>query len=340
MAIGIRLSFAPLIVPFIAAIAVFPLGTFRTKGIQGFTFVIGVLFANAAAVYFFFTSYQDFWFGNLGYAKLNTIYREEMSFTRAMTLAGKFKYLIDKVFRHPSELMIVVFTLYSFILFIIDRVRNLKNSRFEIIFLLVSLPFLSLGCFAPTPSWHQYFFALIPFFILIILYTTSSLRENVFVEAVLPLFVTFAFISFVYGSPFTKSSIIDVFKRTRLLTPIQVQKEIEEVKSYVNLKNEKGKILTLSPLYAIASNLPIYEEFVTGPFAWRVSHLISEEGAINRGMPSRSQIKSFIDKRRPYAILTGRERKQLEIPIMEAARELGYQPKKTSSGIVVWLSPR
>ncbi len=37
MAIGIRLSFAPLIVPFLFAIAAFPVGTFKTKGLQGLT---------------------------------------------------------------------------------------------------------------------------------------------------------------------------------------------------------------------------------------------------------------------------------------------------------------
>jgi hypothetical protein len=89
MAIGIRLSFAPLVVPFLLAIVVFRAGTVREKAMNAMTFAIGGLFANLPAVYFFFTSYKEFLFGNLGYPKLNTIYRQEWSFTGAMTFAAK-----------------------------------------------------------------------------------------------------------------------------------------------------------------------------------------------------------------------------------------------------------
>lgn len=337
MAIGIRLSFAPLIIPFFFSIAVFPTSTFRKKGILGLSFIFGVLIANTAAVYFFLTSYSDFLFGNLGYAKLNTIYRQEMSYSIAMTLVGKIRYLKWSVLHHPSELLIVVATFYIVVVFIIGRMRKKERPRYEIILLFASLPFLSVGVLAPTPSWHQYYFALIPFFILLIIYTVSSLENKVILEAMLPFFVIAAFISFVYGSPITV--IREVYTKPQLLTPIQIQRETEEIKRYVNSKIGKKKILTLSPLYAVASHLPIYKEFVTGPFAWRVSHLLSEEEAVKRAMLRRSQIKSFIKKRRPVAILTGKENKELETPIMQAAHEQGYQPKKTSSGIIVWLSP-
>ena len=338
MAIGIRLSFAPLIIPFLLVITFSPVGTFKTKGLQLFAFGVGGLFANVAAIFFFFTSYQDFWFGNVGYAELNTLYREEMSYSRAMTLAGKFKYLIKIFFKKPSELLAVLVYLYSLVLFAIDRNRSTERPKFELLFLLLSLPFLFLGCLAPTPSFHQYYFALIPFLMLLSLHALSNRRNKAFSGAVVLPFVLVASISFVYDSPFTHSSTINVFTRPQSLTPIKLQGEAEVLRSYIESKEREGKVLTLSPLYAVNSKLPIYEEFVTGPFAWRVSHLLSEEDAINRGLPLRSRIKSFVKERRPCAILTGKEIKELEILLMTVGHELGYQHIKTPSGIVIWLS--
>ena len=338
MAIGIRLSFAPMIIPFLLAIMLFSAGTFKTKGLQVLAFCVGGLLANVAAIIFFITSYQDFWFGNFGYAELNTLYREQMSYSRAMTLAGKLRYLDEIFFRRPLELLTVLACLYSLVLFAIDRIWSHERPKFELLFLLLSLPFLFLGSLAPTPSWRQYYFALIPFLMLLSLYAISSRRKNTLSGAVVLPFVLVAAISFVYVFPLTYGFTISVFKKPQSLTPIKLQVEAEVLRSYIDLNAREGNVLTLSPLYAVNSKLPIYEEFVTGPFAWRVSHLLSAKEAINRGLPLRSRINSFVKERRPRAILTGRENKGLERPLNKAAYELGYQHIITSSGIVVWLS--
>jgi hypothetical protein len=86
--------------------------------------------------------------------------------------------------------------------------------------------------------------------------------------------------------------------------------------------------------------LAIYKEFVTGPFAWRVSHLLSEEEAANRGLPLQSRIQSFLEEKRPRAILTGKERAQLEMPLIKGAQQLGYQQIVTPRGVVIWFSPQ
>jgi len=338
MAIGIRLSFAPLIIPFLLVIIFSHAGTFKTKGLQVLAFCVGGLLANVVAIFFFFTSYQDFRFGNFGYAGLNTLYREEMSYSRAMTLVGKFKYLMRLFIRTPSEFLVVLACLYSLALLVIDRIRSLERLKFELLFILLFLPFLLLGCLAPTPSWRQYYFALVPFLMLLSLYALSNRRDKKFPVAVVLPFVLLAATSFVYSSLIKHNFTISVFTKPESLTPIKLQRESEVVRGYIDSKAIEGKVLTLSPLYAVSSRLPIYEEFVTGSFAWRVSHLLSEEEAISRGLPLRSQIKSFVKERRPCAILTGKESEVLEKPLNEAAKDLGYHRIETSSGIVLWLS--
>jgi hypothetical protein len=339
MAIGIRLSFAPLAVPFLLAIVVFRVGAAKGRGLNVMAFAAGGLLANLPAVYFFFTSYEDFLFGNLGYAKLNTIYRQETSFRRAMTFAGKVKYIMGSVFVKPGDLLILVVTLYSLVLFRIDTIRSGARPRFEIVFLMLLLPFVYIGCMAPTPSWYQYYFAAVPFLILLSLYTLSNFRSSAFSEAAGLLFLVAAIIAFIYGSPLTSGSMVHGLVRPESWTPIRLHREAENIRAYIDSRSGEGAILTLFPLYAIESGLTVYKEFATGRFAWRVSHLLSEEEAANRGLPLQSRIKSFLEEKRPRAILTGKEKEQLEAPIIRGAQQLGYQRIVTPTGIVIWLSP-
>ena len=342
MAIGIRLSFAPLVIPFLIAGVVFRAGTVRDKILNAMLFAVGGLLANLPAVYFFFTSYEDFLFGNLGYAKLNTIYRQEMSFPGPMTFAEKVKYLVHFVFANPGELLILVVTLYSLVLFGIDTMRSAARPRFEILFLLLLLPFVYVACMAPTPTWYQYYFAPVPFLILLSLYTLSNLRCSAFSKATGLLLLVAAVIAFIYGSPLKGGSMVHGLMRPESWTPIRLHRAANNIRAYIDSRSGEGAVLTLSPLFAIESGLPIYKEFVTGPFAWRVSHLLSEAEAANRGLPLRSRIKSFLEEKRPRAILTGREKEEQseEITLIRAAQQLGYQPIVGPIGVVIWLSPK
>lgn len=337
MAIGIRLSFAPLIIPFIVVI-MFSNTTFKMKKLQMLAFCAGCLLTNLAAIFFFFTSCQDFWFGNFSYAKLNTLYREEMFYSRRMTLVGKLKYLIYILIRIPSEYLAMLACLYSLILFIIDKIWIPGRPKFELLFILLSFPFLLLGCFAPTPSWHQYYFVLIPFFMLLGLYALSDCQDKSFSKVIILPYVFLAAITIFYTCFLTPNFLFNTFTNIKSLAPIKLQRESKILRGYIYSKEREGRVLTLFPLYVVNSKLPIYEEFVTGPFAWRVSHLLSEEKATDRGLPIRSRITSFVKEKRPRAILTGNEIKELEIPLNSAAQSLGYYKTRTPSGIVVWLS--
>jgi Dolichyl-phosphate-mannose-protein mannosyltransferase len=337
MAIGIRLSFAPLVVPFVLAVLVFCADTNQDKARNVIAFAAGGLLANLPAVYFLLTSYKDFVFGNLGYARLNTLYRQETLFAGAMTFAQKILYVKNSVFTKPGELVILVLTLYGLVLLKIDVMRRAVAPRFEILFLFIVLPFVCLGCVAPTPTWYQYYFAPIPFLILLILYILSDLRDVALARAAGPVVLVGAFISFVYGSPFNSDSLLT---RPQSWTPVRLQREAEIIRADVDSSSGEGEVLTLSPLYAIESGLPIYNEFVTGPFAWRVSHLLSDREAANRHLPRPSRIKSFLKKKRPRAILTGKEEDPLELPFVRSAERLGYRSKTTPTGVVIWLYPK
>jgi hypothetical protein len=349
MAVGIRSLLAPLVIPFLLAMVVFRADTVRDKGLHVLVFVAGGLLANGPAVYFLFTSYEDFLFGNLGYATLSTTYWQKRSWQIAMTFVGKLFFLKDRIFVQPGELPILVVTVYSLVLFGIEQVRTPTRPRFELVFLLLSVPFVFFGAMAPTPSWSQYYFTSVVFLLWLSLYMLSHLRRAAFSEAAALLLVTAALISFVYAPlPLRRYAMVRDLMRPASWMPMRLDQEAERIRAYVDSGSGEGAVLTLSPLWGIESGLPIYKEFVTGPFGYRVSHLLSEEEAAKRGLPGLSGIKSFIEANHPRAILTGQDEEHLERPLIRAAEELGYYPIVTSMGratsgrgwtVVIWLPP-
>ncbi|MGH9386884.1 MAG: hypothetical protein ACRD2N_21640 [Vicinamibacterales bacterium] len=335
MAVGIRLTFVPLIVPFLLAILLF--SVHAGKGLTALTFLLGILAANLPAIVFLVISPQEFWFGNLGYPSLNTLYRGATGYSDAMTLPGKFRFLLTEILERPTEVLILLVAISGVILLALERIRHRERFPFDVVFVLLCLPFAAVGALAPTPSWVQYYFVIIPFLVLLAVQALSALRTVAFSEALVTVLAVAAIMSFVYGSPLMRGATFRALTKPQLLTAFEVQRQAQEIRRYIeSAARNEGEILTLSPLYAILSGLPIYEEFVSGPFGWRVSRLVSETEATDRGLPP-AGISSFVQARRPRAILTGQDEVELEKPITVSAQALGYQPLTMPSGVVVWL---
>jgi len=360
MALGIRLSYAPLIFPFLlvgwSGLAPWPgrqaasgkrveANTFHQRSrlyrpILGITmFALGGLLANLPSLYFFFAHHENFMFGNLGYAELNTLYRKEMNFAGPMTLAGKFEAMKTFVYAPPSHVSLLVLTLVNVVVVVIDSIRSTKWPRYEVLFSLLLLPFVFWGVLAPSPAWYQYFFATIPFLILFNVMAVSSLHSGNLVRTSSVLVVVAAIISFGYVKPLGNIPAINKWLKPETCYPAQLYQEAKGIRDVIESGGGNGAVLTLSPLYITESGLPIFKEFAMGPFAWRTSHLIPEEDAVRLGLPLRSQIKDFINENQPRAILTGKEYldPKLEDPIVKAAQELGYQRREGPKGAVVWL---
>jgi 4-amino-4-deoxy-L-arabinose transferase-like glycosyltransferase len=335
MALGIRLSYAPLIFPFLL-VAFF---SKKDRLIGVIMFALGGLLANLPALYFFFSAHENFMFGNLGYAELNTLYRREMNFAGPMTLAGKFQAMKNFVYAPPAHVSLLVITAANIILVVIDAIRSAKWPRFEVLFTFLLLPFVFWGVLAPSPAWYQYFFATVPFLILFNVMVASGLRSGVPVKASSALVVVAAIISIAYAKPPGKIPAMSKWLKPETCYPARLHQEAMAIRALIESGGGSGAVLTLSPLYITESGLPIVKEFAMGPFAWRTSHLIPEEDALRLGLPLRSQIVGFIKTNKPRAILTGKEYldPKLEDPIVQAAKELGYQRREGPKGAVVWL---
>jgi hypothetical protein len=86
----------------------------------------------------------------------------------------------------------------------------------------------------------------------------------------------------------------------------------------------QGPIATLSPIFAIEANLPVYPQFSTGPFLFRVGDLLTAEQRKHFVGTSRATVAELLDSDPPAAILAGFE-KELDGPLIEYAHVNRYR---------------
>jgi hypothetical protein len=339
MALGIRLTFAPLIIPFVLAILVFCKGSWLEKARNTLAFTAGGLLANLPAVYFCLTSFRDFVFGNLGYRKLDLLYqREAMPHSTRASLVGKIHYLIDSFSSDMASLLVAWVALAIVIMLISATISHRSKPRVEFAFLVGVLVFLLPGAFAPTPAQYQYWFVFVPFLLLLSLWALSSLAFPKLLLTGALLLVIASGSSFFNATQVRKSIMhLDTIFRSDRWIPLRVEQEGQWIRRQLDSKPQ-GKVLTLSPLYAAEAGLPIYKEFVTGPFAMRVSSVISADEAAARKLPYAADVDKMLRTEPPMAVLVGEDKhdRTAEEPIIREIALLWYSPTITPHGAVLW----
>lgn len=332
LAVGIRLSFAPAVIPFITIIFLYPNVTPLKKKIYlVLWFSFGFFLSMLPSILMFASAPKQFVFGNFFYPRLNTMYRQETGYEIAMTLDGKLIYFIELIGEPRNLLLSLLFLFFSF-LWIVIKPNQKRPNYFNIIFILILIPSLLIGSFAPTPSWSMYFHPLIPFLMIGVLYEIASFYDqDERIKWSLRLLTLTIFISSIYWLQDYKG--IDNLLSPDEWIPIRVHKTGVEIAAEVG----EGDVLTLSSIVPLEGGVNIYEEFATGAFAWRTAHFLPRDRRIALGMVSEDDLEDFLRAKPPKAILVGLEG-ELEKPLVEYAKRNGYKPQKLSEG-TLWLSP-
>lgn len=84
------------------------------------------------------------------------------------------------------------------------------------------------------------------------------------------------------------------------------------------------RVLTLNPVYPLEGGLPVYPEFATGPFAYRVANYTRPGLRAHYRMTGPTEIAAILQADMPAAILTGFDSK-LEAPLVQFAQANGYR---------------
>ncbi len=331
-AIGTRLSFMPMIAPFIGGILLLPGVTERRKKLFLLAaFILGMLVALTPTSILFAMAPSSFAFDNVRYHQLNETYWQQVGYTRAMSFPGKLAYLGD-VISEPATLALVIAFMSMAILVSIKAVRARLSGYFEFAFLLSLIPFLLAGAMAPTPMWYQYYYPLMPILVLSLVHGMSILSsDNRWRVWVLAAFDLLALISCASAVPAYLG-----LNRTLSISgwePVKIHEVGLEIKRDVG----EGKVLTLAPLYPLEGGMGIYKELATGPFAWRTANLLP--GGQGRGLDiiSTNDFEYLLRGEPPKAILVGFET-SLEESMIKHAQEHSYIPEKLSNGATLWVA--
>jgi hypothetical protein len=332
LAVGMRGSFLTAVVAFLPAILLHPgASSLRGKARLAALFSAGLALALLPSLMLFLLAPKQFIFGNLTYARLNTLFREATGFADAMTPWGKLIFFNDRFLGEPGNvILLVLFALTAFCALI--YLRQKRQSRFEIFFLLALPLSLLLGAVLPTPLWYQYFYAPLPFLVLATIYMLGRL-EQVSLRWWNAGVVVFLCAALVVNLAHYKQ-----YPDPRWLLTPELWYPIRTRGVGYQIKQKMGDrpLLTLSPLIPLDGGADIYTPFATGPFAWRVAPLVSDNQRQSYMLYTEPELRALLAQQPPGGVLTGLE-DQAEGFFVAYAKENGYRRLPVSEDLILWL---
>jgi len=330
LAIGMRVTFAPLVLPF--AVMLWLAGTpvkerIRTVLIFGAAIALALL----PVVWACFAGLDGFVFGNIQFPKVNIEYRFATGEPRTMTLLTKLRFLFKEVMR-PNGILFFGFIVMGLMAAYRARTTHRALPRLFVFFLLI-LPFLLLGSLAPSPSMDHYYYPFAPFILagLLTLFADipSGAPKSRWTWGM-------ATASVIASAAFGAASYDEI---THLFSPQQwsskqMRLEAAELRRLV----PEGKVLTLAPTLPLEAGLKIYPEFATGPFAWRVAPFVQKELRAASHIIGPEELEARLAKDPPAALLLGYD-KRWEGPLKNYAKAHRYRRISFLEDRQLWLAP-
>lgn len=335
LGIGTRLTLTPLVFALLAGIWICREGSRRERLSLSLWFLSGCLLASIPLFSVAAQDWDSFWFDNFVYPRLNTLFRSETDYARAMSLLDKLVFLgRDVLLAEPRNLILPVAYLAIGIAYPPTRVLSTRQVGVKMIALM--MPFLAIAALAPTPAWHQYFFVLYPFLALGVMWGLREFHAR---------WVSYGWFWICLAVLVITNTTLwwgEYQRELRLVGPdrwypTEVQRIGQQIASLVK---PHERVLTVSPIYVLEGNRSIYPELATGPFAFRAANYLSDERRRQFGfIAPAEQLDSFFGQELPRAILTGADPKE-EAGLVEYALRHHYASLPLDGYLTLWLRPR
>ena len=212
--------------------------------------------------------------------------------------------------------------------------RTDRRLRFELRFILLLLPFVLIGSFAPSPLFDQYFYPLVPGLLLAGLYAFASIpAESPWFRRTLFTGVAAVVLSVAMGVRGYDD--FDDFFVPKDWQGMKVHRRVEEIRSHV----PHGRVLTLAPIHPLEAGLSIYPAFSTGPFAWRISPYIEPKEAVRLGIVSPATLEELLAATPPEGVLVGYEKIGEDL-LSNYAQRHGYESVTLGDDNQLWIRRR
>ncbi len=328
LAAGTRLSFAPMVAPLALAVLLFPMRG-RNRIVSLTTLGGGVAVALLPVVVLFSLAPHQFIFDNFTYnGAINLLYREA-TVPRKIAFWNKFGFPFQYFLRSPSDILL----LGGFVCFALrpwwrGGRAGWRNDR-ELSLLVLLLPFLFIGSWAPTPSYRQYYYPFVPFLLLGNIIGLARARPSR-LRTLRLLWLT-VIVSLLEALPSFSSSLGGIAPST---WPVfSVHEKAEAIAALL----PRGRVLTLAPIFPLEAGREIYPAFATGPFAWRTASFIDPGERAVFGFVAPDDLEGYLAADPPAAILTGFEHGEFEQPLLRYARRHGYLSHRLPTRGALWL---
>ncbi len=325
LSLGTRLSFAPLIVPFALGTLLFPIPG-RSRLLCLTSYGVGLALALLPMGLLFLQAPSQFLFDNFTYnGAINRLYREN-TVPREIAFLNKLSFPFQEVLKSPSDLAIVA----GFGYFALRPWWRSGWRRYQanpaVTLLLLLLPFLFIGSWAPTPSYRQYYYPFVPFLLLGNIHGMA--RERTFrVGWLLAAVAAESLVQTLLAMP-PESVTLHPSK-----WPVfAAHEEGLKIKRFA----PQGRLLTLGPILPLEGGADIYRDFASGPFAWRTATFLDAQQRARYGLVAPTDLEAFLQQKPPAGILTGTEHGKLEQPLKDYARAHHYLPRRINERHIFW----
>jgi hypothetical protein len=307
----------------------------RQKTILTLLIGTGALLGALPALPFLVMVPQQFLFGVVEYAQINTAYRQQGGYTEAMDLFGKFRYLISEVILTNAGSLLtglglgIALWLRGGTVIHPNKVLAMPQKM-----ALLYLTFLLMGGFAPTPSWSQYFYPLIPFVVLTILYGLPVDWNGQWKQrSILITFIGIAGLTvLIEGWRYEKLN--------ELFTPEEwTIHKIRDIGVEIDRFVPTGPVLTLAPILALEGGLEIYPFYVNGPFSVRAADFIPTSKHQSLVLIGAAQLPDYLAPDPPHAIVIGYEAddQEAEAALLQYATTYPYSRVLTNSPLDLYV---
>ncbi len=328
----IRLNYAALILVLLVAWLLYAFVSVASGRSSAFVpFFAGLVVVSIPAVVLAALAPAHFFYTNVVYIRLNTAYYQEMGYRLNMTLGSKLQSFLGLLSGSPIDII-----LYGALLFfaVAALIRYLKTRSIASLLDLALTGFaatLALSAFAPTPTQPQYYFAPLPFLLVILGVLIARLeRMNVYAGVAVPAVLLLGLMLTVrIPNPISELRFLSTPSQW---TPVQIHDFDESLRQYV----PDGRFLSLLPMLPLEAGYDVYPFTATGGFPWRTSLLLTPERRSQYGVTSPQELPEILNGDPPSAILTKLESTNdgfvrndlggLETPFIDYATAHGYTP--------------
>lgn len=325
LAIGTRITYAPLLAPF--GLAVLFAGPREAgKMVRRVCwFGVGCTAGFLPVIVLWMLAPEAARFGILDFANVNIAFRYATGEPRTMTFLKKVRFFFKEIVREDFPLYVAGIVPIAGVLF---HLR--KGSPPLFLYVLGLMPFVLWGSMAPSPVFDQYFYPCVPFLVLAAVVSLNAIpweaKRFLWVPALCGLMAVLS-----VGRGASEYRKVSELGKPENWTPM---KQHEMGREYRKIIGE-GRVLTLAPAVALEGGLLVYPEFATGPFAWRVADYVDPDKATRIGLITSRTLPVLLQKRQPAAIVSGAE-KDYDKEFRTWAKNHLFTPVKVSNGHDIW----